>query len=313
MNRAATAATAAMPSPVREPLDEAARGTWSLEQSFALCEAIARSHTENFPVASRFVPAELRRYVFSIYAFARAADDFADEPRYEGRRHQLLDEWEDRLERAYHGEADHPIFIALRETVDRRDIPISPLRDLLTSFRMDLAVRRYATFEALRGYLQHASVPVGRLLLYVFDYRDPALHRYADDMACALQLTHHLQDLPADLACDRLYIPEEDLNHFGVPVEDLKAGRPTPALRDLIRFQAARARALFQRGRPLTDRLGRDLGFELNLMWQSGVCVLDRVEAQRGDVFHRRPELDRFDKARAVVKSAVRRWPVFSR
>src|SRR5204862_8153692 len=145
---------------------------------------------ENFPVASRMVPPALRRYVWALYAFARSADDFADEPRYAGVRGAALDHWESELERACYGEADHPIFVALRETVERRDIPISPLRDLLTSFRMDLTTSRYPTFESLLTYMQHSAVPVGRLLLYIFDYRDPAFHRYADDLAIALEFIH---------------------------------------------------------------------------------------------------------------------------
>lgn len=304
---------ASVARPPIEPVPPSPTGRWDATRAYAYCERLARRHDQNFPVASRFVPEPLRRHVWAIYAFARAADDFADEPRYAGRRTEALDHWEEQLERACYGEAEHPIFIALRETLERCDIPISPLRDLLTAFRMDLTTRRYPTFEALRGYLLYSAVPVGQLLLYIFDYRDPSLHRYADDISGALELAHFLQDLPLDLRRDRLYLPEEDLRHFGLDVDDLHAaaeGEPLPrALRDLMRFQTARARALFQRGRPLTALVGRDLGFELNLIWHGGMAILDRIDALDGDVFAERPSLSMLDKARMVVRSAARRWP----
>ena len=294
-----------------------ARPRWSPAEAFAWCETVVRSHHENFPVASRFVPADLRPYVWALYAFARTADDFADEPQYEGRRVQMLDAWEDQLEAAYHGNADHPVFVALAETVERRDIPISPLRDLLTAFRMDLSTARYPTWEAVRNYMQHSAAPVGQLILYIFDYRDPALHRYADEISIALELTHFIQDLASDVQRGRMYLPQEDLNHFGVSEADLRslgAAHTQPArvpteVRDLLRFQVARARALFQRGVPLTARVGRDLGFELSLIWQGGMTILDQIEHAGYDVFTRRPGLRTVDKVAMVMRSAARRWP----
>ena len=310
------------------PVDDAARaprpplepnpasptgGPWRIDDAYAYCERIVRSHHENFPVASRFVPAELRRHVWAIYAFARTADDIADEPQWEGRRSEALDHWEGELERAFYGEAEHPIFVALRDTIERRDIPISPLRDLITAFRMDLTTTRYATFEQFQTFARHAAAPVGKLVLYVFDYRDPQLHRYADEISYALQWSHVLQDLPLDLARGHLYLPEEDLNHFGVDEADLASGRPTDALRDMMKFEVARARAMFMRGRPLCDRVGRDLGFELNLIWHGGMSILDQIEAQRGDVWQRRPSLRTVDKVEMVLRSAAARWPSWRR
>jgi hydroxysqualene synthase len=294
------------------PLSPPTSGPWTVEQAFAYCERIAREHSENFPVASRFVPAHLRPYVWAIYAFARTADDFADEPRWADSRRERLDDWEDKLEAAYHGEADHPVFVALRETIERRDIPISPLRDLLTAFRMDLSVSRHSTWESLRGYCSYSSHPVGQLVLYVFDYRDPSLHRYSDDLCAALQLTHILQDVPRDLGRGRIYLPEEDLAHFGVSESDLAAGRVTPGFKECMRFEVARARALLERGRPIADRVGRDLGFELNLIWLGGSILLDKIEAVGYDVFRRRPSLTGADKVRMAASSALRRWPSFA-
>lgn len=298
------------PRPNAEPVPQLeVPGSFTVEQAFAYCEHMARGHYENFPVASRFVPQRLRPYVWSVYAFARSADDFADEARYAGRREEALGFWEEQLERCFHGEAEHPVFVALRETVERCDLPISPLRDLLTAFRLDLAKNRYATWSELKCYFQHSAHPVGRLVLYIFDYRDPALHRYSDDVCAALQLTNFLQDVGVDLAKDRIYLPGEDLAHFGVKEEALYRREVTPELRDLMRFEVARARALYERGRPIVDKVGPELGFELAMIWQGGMTILDKIEAVGYDVFRRRPVLNAADKARMVARAATQRWP----
>ncbi len=298
---------APMPAWTHSPI---AAEACSTEEAFAHCERIARNHYENFPVASRFVPEYLRPYLWAVYAFVRTADDFADEPIHAGRRDELLSDWEEQLESCFHGEASHPIFIALREAAERRDLPISPLRDLLTAARMDLVTPRHPTFESLRSYSTYAAQPIGRLVLYIFDYRDAGLHRASDDLCTALHLAHILQDLDRDLERGRIYLPEEDLAHFQVRESDLGAGRVTSAFRDLMRFQIARTRALFERARPLCSWVGRDLGFELNLIWQGGMRLLDKIEATDYDVFHRRPVLTRTDELRLVAISAARRWPL---
>jgi squalene synthase HpnC len=273
---------------------------------------MARGHYENFPVASRFVPQKMRPFVWAIYAFARSADDFADEARFAGRRAEALALWEEQLERAFHGEAEHPVFVALRETVEKCDVPIAPLRDLLTAFTMDLSVSRYPTYAQLERYFMHSAHPVGRLVLYIFDYRDPSLHCFSDDVCAGLQLTNFLQDVAIDLAKDRVYLPQEDLKHFGVTEAMLFAGKVTPQIRDLYRFEVARARALFERGRPIIDRVGPELGFELALIWQGGMTILDKLEAVGYDVFRRRPTLNAADKARMVARAATQRWPQWS-
>ena len=282
-------------------------GPWTVERSYAYCEDFVRAHTESYPVASRFVPTELRPHLTALYAFARSADDFADEPEYEGRRTEALDRWEEALHRCSHGEADHPVFIALADTIEKRDLSIPPLDDMLTAFRMDMEVRRYATFQALRGYTVRSADPVGRLLLALFGYRDPALVRYADEMSTALQLTNFWQDVAADAARDHIYIPAEDLHHFGVTEAELKALKMTPALRDLLRFQVTRTRGLYERGRPLLEKLGKDLRMELTLIWLVGTTILDKIEAADYDVFAHRPSIRRRDQA-VIMARAAKEW-----
>ncbi len=282
-------------------------GPWTVARAYAYCEEFARAHTESYPVASRFVPAELRPHLVALYAFARSADDFADEPQYDGRRTEALDRWEADLSRAAHGEADHPVFVALADTIEKRDLSIPPFEDLLTAFRMDIDARRYATFQALRGYTARSADPVGRLLLALFGYRAPELVRFADEISTALQLTNFWQDIAADAARDHLYIPSEDLHFFGVTEADIKALKPTPPVRDLIRFEVARTRALYDKGRPLLERLGPDLRMELTLIWLIGTTILDKIEAADYDVFTHRPAIRRRDQA-IIMARAAKEW-----
>src|SRR5215510_13029363 len=199
----------------------------ALDEAFAVCERRVRSHYENFPVGL-FVPKPKRRYVHALYAFARAADDFADEKAYEGMRQEKLDQWEARLHAAYRGEAEDPIFIALGETVRRLEIPKPLLLDLLSAFRQDTVKSRYDTWEELLDYCRRSADPVGRLVLLVFGYRDsPDLAPLSDSICTGLQLANHWQDVAVDLRKDRVYIPRELRERFGVGEWDLNAGRVT--------------------------------------------------------------------------------------
>jgi squalene synthase HpnC len=282
-------------------------GPWTIENSYKYCEDFARAHTESYPVASRFVPTELRPHIVALYAFARSADDFADEPEYEGRRIEALDRWDEALHRACHGDADHPVFVALADTIEKRDLPIPPLEDMLAAFRMDMDVKRYSSFQALRGYTARSAEPVGRLLLALFGYRDPELVRHADELSTALQLTNFWQDVAADAARDHIYLPAEDLHFFSVSEADVKALKPDPALRQLLRFEVARTRALYEKGRPLLDKVGKNLRMELTLIWLVGTTILDKIEAASYDVFTHRPSIRRRDQA-VIMARAAKEW-----
>ncbi len=282
---------------------------FTVERAFAYCEEIARGHQENFPVASRFLPEPLRRHVWAIYAFARSADDFADEPRWDGQRAEALAYWEAQLEQAFFGTATHPVFVALHDTIERFDLPMPLLAELLTAFRMDLNFKSYATFSQLENYLRHAAHPVGRLMMHVFGYRAPQFHGYSDALCSALALCNFLQDVGVDYADGRVYLPKDDLRHFGVDEAMLGLPRATLEVRQLIRFQVSRTRALLERARPIIDRVGPEVGFEISLLWHAGAAVLDRIEAIDFDVLHRRPTLSSADKARMVAKAASERWP----
>jgi squalene synthase HpnC len=282
-------------------------GPWTVERAYHYCEEFARVHYENFPVASRFVPSALRPQVVALYAFFRAADDFADEPQYDGHRSEALDAWQEELHLCFHGEPRHPVFVALHDTIEKRGLTLPPFEDLLSAFRADLEVTRYATFASLRAYTARSAEPVGRLLLGLFGYRDPELIGFADEIATAMQLTNYWQDVASDAARDHIYIPGEDLHFFGVSEADIKALKPAPPIRDLMRFEVARARALFERGRPLLGKVGNDLKFELALIWLAGMAILDKIEEASFDVFTHRPVIGKRDKAKILARAA-KRW-----
>jgi squalene synthase HpnC len=278
-------------------------GRPALDDCYAYCEQLTRSHHENFPVASRFLPSRLHKHVLAIYAFVRAADDFADEPEFEGRREAKLDEWDDLLQRAFHGDAEQPIFVALADTAQKFDLPVTPLADLLAAFHMDLSVRRYATWNDLQHYLRLTAAPIGQLLLYVFGVRDLEQHKFAEELSHALALTNFWQDIAVDVGRDRVYLPQEDLRHFGVDEDDLLGGRESPRLAALVRFECQRTRAVFERARPLVDLVDDQIGVEVSMMWHGGHRALAKVEARADQVFGGRARLSTLDKAWVLAQA----------
>jgi squalene synthase HpnC len=276
-----------------------------LQAAFAECERIARTHYENFTLGSRLLPRQLRRHIAAIYAFARTADDFADEIADRDRAHAELQRWERELEACYAGMARHPIFVALADTVATFDIPIEPFRRLLTAFRMDVDFRGFERFEDLRHYCAHSADPVGHLMLYLFGHHDPERQARADDICTALQLTNFWQDVAVDLDKGRVYFPREDLRRFSVSEADLAARTATPAFRDLMRFECARARALFRDGLPLAAMLDRTRGREVRLFAWGGLAILDRLAEVDYDVFAVRPTLSRWAKIGLVARALV--------
>lgn len=285
------------------PPDGAPPGPWTVAAGYRWCERMASTHYENFPVASKFLPPHLRPNVAAIYAFARTADDFADEPRFEGRRSAALGAWESLLEACYHRDVQHPVFMALRDTVRRHNIPIGPLRALLTAFRMDLTKHRYATFSELLGYCTHSANPVGQLVLFVHGHREPDLHRFSDEICSALQIANFLQDLSVDIPRGRIYIPAEDLVHFGVAHDDMLARRVTEEFRELMRYEVARVRAMFHRGRPLIRRVSPGLSMELDATWRGGMAILSRIEELEYTTLTVRPTLEKRDMAGIALRS----------
>jgi hydroxysqualene synthase len=276
-----------------------------IEACYRYCEALCRARHHNYPVGSMFARSHLRKHIFALFAFARVADDFADEAAYEGRRARELDRWEEQLHSAYRGNAEHPVFVALADTVDKFGLPITEFTELLSGFRTDLERRRYATFDELRSYTRQAAEPVGRLLLYIGGYRAPELHAYAEDLSTALAIARLIQDVPSDWDRGRVYLPAEELRHFGVSEGDIATLRISSAVGNLVRYEVARARALFERARPLVDIVGSDLAVELALTWHGGMRILDKIEHTGKRLFAHRPQLNAADKALVLARAVA--------
>lgn len=275
-----------------------------LEACYRYCEALCRSRHHNFPVASFFTRSGLRKHIWAIFAFAQVADDFADEPAFEGRRALELDRWEEQLHATYFGTPPaHPVFVALLDTAKKFALPIQPFQQLLSGYRTELDQVRYATMTELRAYTAQAAEPVMHLLLYIGGYREPHLHAYSEDLASGLALARLIQDVAGDFARGRIYLPQEDLRHFGVVEADLGARRATPQIAALVRYEVARTRALFERSRPLVELAGSDLAVELALMWHGGMRILDKIGDVGGHIVEQRPRLDAADKALVVTRA----------
>lgn len=250
-------------------------------------------HYENFPVASLLLPARLRPAVETIYAFARSADDFADEgdvPSPE--RLAALGGYEAALDRIERGDpAQDALFQKLEIVVRDFRLPLQPLRDLLSAFKQDVVTTRYLTFDALRDYCRRSADPVGTLMLHLYGAADERNLRDSNAICTSLQLINFWQDVAIDWKKKRIYLPLEDMERFGVAEAHLADGIVDEAWRDLMRFEVERARAMMQSGAPLALRLPGRIGWELRLVVQGGLRILERIEAAGYDVFRRRPTL----------------------
>jgi squalene synthase HpnC len=277
---------------------------WSAEDGFRYCETIARNHYENFPVASSFLPKEIRKYVWTIYAFARIADDYADEPGFTlAERMDNLNQWEQCLDECYNGNPTHRVFAALAETVERFQIPIELFQNLLAAFRADITVKRYETYEDVLAYCRNSANPIGRLVLLLLNYRSETMIQFSDSICTALQLTNFWQDVSVDLQKDRVYLPLEELEEFGYSEQDLVNQKVNNCFCNLMAFQVRRTAELFAQGRPLLNMVGKDLSMELKLTWNGGTRILQKIHEQNYDVLTKRPTLSKLDKLGLLFRS----------
>jgi len=269
---------------------------------------LAETHYENFPVGSLFLPAEYRKPIRLVYAFARVADDFADEGSDSPEvRLQRLDRWEGGLKAALSGKGGDQFFEDLSGIIRLYDIPVSLFSDLIEAFRMDARGTTYATFEDLRFYCRRSADPVGRILLHLFRAASAELCGYSDSICTALQLTNFWQDLSIDIKRNRLYIPREDFERFGLTVEELTHGRGTASVHRLLKFEVGRTRELFAGGLPLLRAIDKRFAFELRLTVNGGMRILEKIAAQDFDTLIRRPHLSKLDWALLFGRSLLRR------
>jgi squalene synthase HpnC len=254
-------------------------------------------HYENFPVASVLLPARLRPAVEAIYAFARSADDLADEGDAEpAQRLAALSAYEQQLDRIEGGlTPESPMFLRLAQVVKTYRLPVQLLRDLLSAFKQDVVTKRYPTYPQLLDYCRRSANPVGRLMLCLYGVSDETSLARSDAICSALQLINFWQDVAIDWDKQRIYLPLEDLERYGVSEAMLAAGQVTPQWQALMAFEVARTRALMLSGAPLALDLPGRIGWELRLVVQGGLRILERIEAVDYDVSNRRPKLGRSD------------------
>jgi phytoene synthase len=270
-----------------------------LERAYAACEALARSHYENFPVASQLLPAGMRPHIAAVYAYARIADDIADEGiRPAADRLSQLDAWKRRLHVAVDAAGDTPttgnedlIVIAIAESIRTQGLPIGLFDDLLSAFAQDTTTTRYDSWADVLDYCRRSANPVGRLVLRIAGYRDGRLDSSSDALCTALQLTNFWQDFGRDWRAGRLYVPREVARASGAAEADLENGRVTPAWARALGDCVAATEKLFDQGRAVCDGVRGRLRWELRFTWLGGRTILERVDGRRADAMTHRPTL----------------------
>lgn len=273
-----------------------------IRAAYAECRRRARRHYENFPVASYLVPRDKRDALAAIYAFARYADDVADEPGVDGRLEKLA-AWRARLADCYAGRASHPVFLALHDAAQRFNLSFENFDHLLLAFEADARASRHPDFSSLLAYCACSANPVGRLVLELFGHREQELWVLSDSICTALQLTNFWQDVAPDLERGRVYLPEEDLQRFGCTLDDLRGQVVDDRWRALLKFEIERTRRLFDRGKTLPERVVPELRTQLRLTWLGGTTILRRIESAGYDVFRLRPSLSKLDFIRLYLRA----------
>jgi squalene synthase HpnC len=277
----------------------------TLTEARAYCARLAATHYENFSVVTWLTPRALRPHLESVYAFCRWADDLGDEVGDRGRSRELLAWWRAEVSSLYAGRARHPVMVALGETVAAFDIPSGPFEDLISAFEQDQEVTDYQTFAELLDYCRRSANPVGRLVLYLGRCCTLDNVALADATCTGLQLANFWQDVARDLDIGRVYLPREDRERFGCTGAGLEAKLFSPEFAAMLEFECARAREFLLRGRPLVDRVPRELRLAVDLFGRGGLAILDRIEQQAFNVLARRPRLDKLAKVGLVLRSLV--------
>jgi squalene synthase HpnC len=277
----------------------------SLAESRAYCERLAKTHYENFSVATWFLPAKLRQHFYNVYAYCRISDDLGDEVGNPQQSLELLDQWESELNACYATAPRHPVFVALAETVKQFSIPQHEFSDLLVAFRQDQTITRFETFNDVLGYCHYSANPVGHLVLYLCGYSDAERQQLSDFTCTALQLANFWQDVAVDYGKGRIYLPLEDLRRYGVSEDDIAQRRATPQFIALMKFEVERAREWFARGFPLVKKVSKELAIDIELFSRGGQEILNAIERQGFDVLKVRPVISKTRKLLLVARAVA--------
>jgi squalene synthase HpnC len=279
---------------------------WTLSDAEQYTRWLATHHYENFHVVSFLLPKELHQDFYNVYSYCRWADDLGDEIGDVNESLRLLEWWRGELDRMYAGEATHPVFVALRGTAKKYDIPKQPFSDLIRAFIQDQTVTRYRDWDGVLDYCVCSANPVGRLVLYLCGYSDAERQRLSDATCTALQLANFWQDVTVDQQKDRVYLPLDLLAKHNYTVEDLFARRFDERFRSIMHEAVDRARELFIKGLPLNRMVSRRLSIDLELFSRGGMRVLDKIEQQGYDVLSRRPNISKIERMSLLLGTLAR-------
>jgi squalene synthase HpnC len=275
----------------------------SVKQAEYYTRWLATHHYENFIVASVFLPRHLRQHFYNVYAYCRWADDLADEIPEAEKALELLNWWGTELHDCYAGAPSHPVFIALKGTIEKFNMPIQPFSDLLAAFRQDQTVRRYTTWSDVLDYCRYSANPVGRLVLYLCGYTDSERWCLSDYTCTALQLANFWQDVSRDLDKDRIYIPTELLAEHGIEETDLFEHRFDNRYAGLMRVLVQRTRELFRKGLPLAGLVAANIRVDIELFSRGGLAVLDAIESIGYNTLEKRPSLRGSTKLKLIGRA----------
>lgn len=287
---------------------QAGAGPLSLDESRRYCRQLARSHYENFTVASRLLPAALRQHFYHVYAYCRWADDLADEAESPARSLELLDWWEGELAACYQGQPRHPVFRALQETIEQFSIPIEPLRNLLAAFRQDQHVRHYDEFDQLLAYCRNSANPVGRLVLYLGRCHDAHRAALSDQICTGLQLANFWQDVARDWDRGRVYLPRSTCRQFGYDESCFRTRTCNQAFRDALEYEVSRAEGCLRSGQPLVGLMPPELRAEVWLFAQGGLKILGHIRRLDYDVWSQRPTVTKREQFGLLAGFVWQRW-----
>jgi squalene synthase HpnC len=261
----------------------------TLDEARAWCKHLAETHYENFHVASWFLPKKLRPHFHAVYAYCRVSDDLGDEVGDRAQSLALLDQWNEELDACYAGEARHPVFVALAETIRECRIPKEPFADLLIAFKQDQTVTRFRDMDEVLAYCRYSAAERFRL---------------SDATCSALQLANFWQDIASDYRQrDRIYLPQDAMQRFGVTEETIASGKSTPEFRALLKDQVAYARSLFEAGLPLIGMVDSDLALDLDLFSRGGLEILRAIEQRDYDVLSARPAISKTTKIALALRA----------
>ena len=274
-----------------------------LRRAQTRCLRVSLGHYENFLVLGPLTPLRLVPHLAALYAFCRHSDDLADEIKDPVEAVRRLEEWEEELRRSLEGEPSHPITRSLAWTAARYDLPAALFHDLLSAFRQDLTIHRFATFNDLRNYTRRSADPVGRLVLRLYGHNDPELDALSDSICTGLQLANFCQDVGDDARRERIYIPLDECMQFGVDPDDILNGNYTPALDRLLRFQIVRAYKFLNAGMSLPEKLPGKFRVSVRLFILGGLQILNQVQKNPMTTLSRRVKLGVFQKPGLLLKS----------